>query len=117
MKQLSLAGVRFSIDDFGTGYSSLSYIKDFPISHIKIDRSFVMTIGENESNRKIIKAIIAMAHSLGLEVIGEGIETEEQLAYLAQVECDEIQGYYYSKPLSPESFLEFIKKNPVKSQG
>ncbi|HRX15703.1 MAG TPA: EAL domain-containing protein [Spirochaetota bacterium] len=117
MKQLSLAGVRFSIDDFGTGYSSLSYIKDFPISHIKIDRSFVMTIGENESNRKIIKAIIAMAHSLGLEVIGEGIETDEQLAYLAQVECDEIQGYYYSKPLSPESFLEFIKKNPVKSQG
>ncbi|MDA3901620.1 MAG: EAL domain-containing protein [Spirochaetes bacterium] len=111
MKLLNKSGVRFSIDDFGTGYSSLSYIKDFPISHIKIDRSFVINLDKNESNRKIIRAIVAMAHSLGLAVIGEGIETEEQLAFLGSIGCDEIQGYYYSRPLSPEEFISYVKSS------
>lgn len=100
-------GVHVSIDDFGTGYSSLKYLSQFPISKLKIDKVF---IHENkEQNQAIIKSIIHMSHSLNMKVIAEGVETEEQLLFLQKEKCDEIQGFYYSKPLHPQSLAIFLK--------
>lgn len=97
-------GVRLSIDDFGTGYSSLSYLQRFPLSRLKIDQSFVKDLQTNDNNVKITKAIIAMAHSLNLSVLAEGVETEEQLARLREEGCDEVQGYLFSRPVCAEDF-------------
>lgn len=101
-------GITLAMDDFGTGYSSLSYLKKLPIDKLKIDRSFVKDIGVDRSDESIIKATMAMCHSLGLEVVAEGVETPEQLAFMRASGCQIIQGYYYSKPLSPEQFMEYI---------
>jgi EAL domain-containing protein (putative c-di-GMP-specific phosphodiesterase class I) len=92
-------GVRLAIDDFGTGYSSMSLMKQFPIDTIKIDRSFVRDLAENEEDRAIATAIISMGKALGLTVVAEGVETSEQDAFLRRRECDELQGYLYSKPV------------------
>lgn len=107
--------VRINIDDFGTGYSSLSYLKRFPISTVKIDRSFVHGIPEDKEDVAITRAVSAMAHSLGLKVIAEGVEDERQLAFLLEEGCDEIQGYFFSPPLTTADFAELllkIKRNP-----
>lgn len=101
-------GVSVSLDDFGTGYSSLSYLKKFPIDELKIDRSFLTGIPDRNEDNSIVKAIIAMAHSLGLKVVAEGVEKVEQLEFLRQLNCDTIQGYYYSKPLSRKDFTAFL---------
>ena len=111
LHSLKTIGLRLSIDDFGTGYSSLSYLKHFPIDKLKIDRSFVQDITEDSSNNAIIETIINMGHNLKLKVIAEGVETSEQLATLQELQCDEIQGYYFSRPLSPNDFVTFAKKN------
>ncbi|HEX5670159.1 MAG TPA: EAL domain-containing protein, partial [Sulfuricurvum sp.] len=108
MNSLHDIGVRMSIDDFGTGYSSLSYLKKFNIYKLKIDQSFVRDISTDPEDKAIVSAVIQMARSLGLKTIAEGVETIEQLNYLKEQQCDEIQGYYYSKPLLPEEFEAYI---------
>jgi EAL domain-containing protein (putative c-di-GMP-specific phosphodiesterase class I) len=101
-------GVAFSLDDFGTGYSSLSYLRKFPIDELKIDRSFLTNVPERVEDNSIVKAIISMAHSLGLNLIAEGVESAEQLEFLRQHNCNVIQGFYYSEPLSKTDFTEFL---------
>ena len=110
INQLKSIGISFSIDDFGIGYSALSYLKKYDFNTLKIDRSFIHDVASNDtSNTALCNAIIAMAHSLHLRVIGEGVETKQQLDFLKSKSCDGAQGYYFSKPLSVEDFLDFIK--------
>jgi diguanylate cyclase (GGDEF)-like protein/PAS domain S-box-containing protein len=101
-------GVRLSIDDFGTGYSSLSYLQRFPINSLKIDRSFIKDIPGNQGNCAIVRSIITLGHSLQLKVIAEGVETEEQLQFLKANDCDEIQGYLFSRPLPVEDATKLL---------
>ena len=104
LKHLGKLGIGIAVDDFGTGYSSLSYLKQLPIDSIKVDSSFVRDIGADPNDEAIIRAIIAMTHSLKLNVVAEGVEREEQYRVLRDLECDEYQGFYFSKPLPPEEF-------------
>jgi EAL domain-containing protein (putative c-di-GMP-specific phosphodiesterase class I) len=109
MNTLHEQGIRMSIDDFGTGYSSLSYLKQFKVYKLKIDQSFIRDISSDPDDRAIVSAIIDMAHSLGLKTIAEGVETAEQLAYLRLHGCNEVQGYYFSKPLPSAEFEQFVE--------
>ena len=109
LNELKLMGVLISIDDFGTGYSSLSYLKRFPIDKLKVDQSFVRDISTDADDAAIVQTIISMGHGLRLKVIAEGVETAEQLAFLKERQCDEIQGYYFSKPLTADDFSKYVK--------
>lgn len=110
LDSLDRLGVRISIDDFGTGYSSLSYLKRFRIHTLKIDRSFVRDLPGNTEDRLIVSGIISLAHSLGLLVVAEGVETAEQLSFLRTQQCDAMQGYYFSKPLPAEEFVRLVQE-------
>ncbi len=108
MQNIKNIGPRLSIDDFGTGYSSLSYLKRFPLDELKIDRAFIIDIPGSKEDKAIVKAIIAMAKSLDLSIVAEGVETVEQLNFLKETDCIIIQGFYFSKPLPAEAFKRYV---------
>ncbi len=109
LQALREKGAQVAIDDFGTGYSSLSYLRKFPVDALKIDQSFVRQISTGGDDTIIVTAIIALARSLGLRVIAEGVETADQLAFLSAHQCNEVQGYYFSRPVPPHQFAELLK--------
>lgn len=112
MHKLGALNVQFSVDDFGTGYSNFGYLKTLPIGSVKIDRSFISDIATNSNSAAIARAVLAMAHSLNLQVIAEGVETREQLTFLRDNGCDAAQGYYFSRPLRLEQFSELMASPP-----
>ena len=107
LSDLKALGVRLSIDDFGTGYSSLNYLRRFPVDTLKIDRSFVSNM-DIDNNCKIVATIVMLAHNLGLRVVAEGTETADQLRQLKELHCDFGQGYFFSKPLTPEQAEQLL---------
>ncbi|MCP4040550.1 MAG: EAL domain-containing protein [Gammaproteobacteria bacterium] len=111
LEKLSNSGICISIDDFGVGYSSLSYLRRFPISKVKIDRSFISGFMQGSGDAAIVSAIIAMSHSLSLKVVAEGVETKEQLRFLQDLHCDEMQGFLVSRPLPQEEINDFLAQS------
>jgi diguanylate cyclase (GGDEF)-like protein len=116
LKQLRKLGVQLSIDDFGTGYSSLSYLQHFPIDTLKIDRSFVSQMMEKDENIQIVRTIVSLGQNLGMDVVAEGVETEDQLALLRQLDCENGQGFLFSNPLELSQVEQFIAEFSVRSQ-
>ncbi len=106
-------GIRLAIDDFGTGYSSMSLMKQFPIDTIKIDRSFVRDLPDDTEDRAIAQAIISMGKALGMTIVAEGVETAAQQDFLRSHGCDEMQGYLFSKPLSPDQLADLLRPAPL----
>jgi EAL domain-containing protein (putative c-di-GMP-specific phosphodiesterase class I) len=109
LKELRARGIRVAVDDFGTGYSSLSYLRKFPIDALKIDQSFVRQITMAPQDTTIVSAIISMGRSLNLRVVAEGVETIGELEFLQAHQCDEAQGYYFSRPVPPEQFAKLLE--------
>ena len=108
LDRLRAMGVRISIDDFGTGYSSLSYLKRLPTDALKIDKSYVSGLGRDPEDTALVRMIVELAHTFGMEVIAEGVETEEQAALLEEMGCDMAQGYFFSKPLAAEGTANLL---------
>jgi EAL domain-containing protein (putative c-di-GMP-specific phosphodiesterase class I) len=111
------SGVRISIDDFGTGYTSLSLLADLPLDVVKIDRLFISAVENSERSRAIVGSIINMAHALGLRVVGEGVETNDQLEIMSDLGCDEVQGYLISRPQPADKVTEFLVHQRAKEQA
>ena len=112
LRRLKSLGVRIAMDDFGTGYSSLSYLQSFPFDKIKIDQAFVANLGHSQQSATIIRAVIALGRGLDLPVMAEGVETEEQLSFLASVGCDGIQGFYVGRPQPIAEYAEVVGRAP-----
>jgi EAL domain-containing protein (putative c-di-GMP-specific phosphodiesterase class I) len=115
MNELRDMGISFAIDDFGTGYSSLSYLKRLPVDLLKIDQSFISDCTHDSNDAEIVRAIIAMARSLNMELIAEGVETAEQLAFLQQQDCHTYQGYYFSRAVAEPAFCQLLEQMPVQA--
>ena len=115
LSQLRASGVQVSIDDFGVGYSFLGHVKALPADRIKIDQSFIRNLLSDEDDATIVRAVVAMAHGLRLGVVAEGVETVEQFTQLAVEGCDDVQGYYISRPLPLPALLDHLKSNPLPS--
>ncbi|MFU8765613.1 MAG: putative bifunctional diguanylate cyclase/phosphodiesterase [Haliea sp.] len=113
LMELHSIGVSIAVDDFGTGYSSLAYLKQLPISEIKIDRSFVMEMLDDENDRIIVKAIVELAHNLGMRVVAEGVSSNEALALLATLGCNEAQGYFVKRPIPADELLAYLQNHPL----
>jgi diguanylate cyclase (GGDEF)-like protein/PAS domain S-box-containing protein len=112
LRRLKGLGVRISMDDFGSGYSSLSYLQAFPFDKIKIDRAFVMNLGRNPQSAAIVRAVIGLGHGLEMSIVAEGVETQEQLGFLAEQGCDAVQGYFIGKPLPIEQYSTLVGRAP-----
>jgi EAL domain-containing protein (putative c-di-GMP-specific phosphodiesterase class I) len=110
LERLTTLGIHLSVDDFGTGYSSLAYLKLLPIDTLKIDRSFVIGIGDSRGDESIIRAVIGMAQSLNLHTVAEGVETELQRVFLQKEGCEQMQGYLFGKPMAAIAFAEHWKQ-------
>jgi len=108
---LKKLGVRIALDDFGTGYSSLSYLQSFPLDRIKIDRSFVASLGRTGRSLAIVRAVVGLAHGLGLPALAEGVETNEQLEILIEEGCDEMQGFLIGRPLPVEAYANLLTRD------
>lgn len=117
MRRLRSQGIRLALDDFGTGYSSLSYLRAFPVDRLKIDRSFIMTIEQEDSARAIVEGIVRLAHTLSLEVLAEGVELDRHVEILRQLSCDAAQGYLFAKPLPAHEIAEMLAPKPVLVTG
>lgn len=111
MQSLVDKGIHLALDDFGTGYSSLSYLRRFPIHTLKIDKAFIDDLGSEKEERQMVASIISIAHNMDVSVVAEGVEEEEQIAALKQLNCETIQGYFYSRPLSEQDFTSYLLKN------
>ncbi len=117
MLQIRAMGIHLSLDDFGTGYSSLAYLKKFPLNTLKIDKAFVDDIEESEQGRNMVATIVTIAHNLGMDVVAEGVETNQQLSFLSGLRCEQLQGYLYSKPLATEHFKKYLLAHQITSES
>jgi CheY-like chemotaxis protein len=117
LRKLKSLGMRISIDDFGTGFSSLAYLKRFPLDELKIDKSFVDGIGIDPDSTAIVAAVMGMAHALDLNVVAEGVETADQLSRLRTLGCDEVQGYYFARPSTPDAIDALLAAGTVGAPG
>src|SRR2546425_1172260 len=115
LHQLRALGIRIAMDDFGTGYSSLTYLQSFPFDKIKIDRSFVKDITENSGSLNIVRAVAALANGMGMTATAEGVETGDQLAFLAEEHCDQVQGFLFSRPLPAREIERLFLGHEAKS--
>jgi EAL domain-containing protein (putative c-di-GMP-specific phosphodiesterase class I) len=111
LRDLRALGLRIALDDFGTGYSSLSYLHRFPIDILKIDRAFVQDINQNRKSMDVVRAIVSLAQTFHLDIVGEGVESDAEISALSGLGCGYGQGYFFSKPLPQEKALEFVKES------
>ena len=117
MLQIRSMGIHLSLDDFGTGYSSLAYLKKFPLNTLKIDKAFVDDIEVSEQGRNMVATIVTIAHNLGMQVVAEGVENNNQLNFLAGLGCEQLQGYLYSKPLAENEFQKYLLSHQITDQS
>ena len=117
LTELDRMGVSIAIDDFGTGYSSLAYLKRLPVDELKIDKSFVMDMADNESDAVIVRSTIELAHNLGLKVTAEGVETQQAWDALGALGCDRSQGYFMARPMAADKLEEWLRKQPARQRS